>query len=50
MCDQCQHLGSEVIKTGVDPYGLRLWCWLRVGSVDKNQISHDLPTLRLKIN
>jgi hypothetical protein len=23
---------AEVIKTGVDPYGLECWCWLRVGS------------------
>jgi hypothetical protein len=26
---------AEVIKTGVDPYGLGHWCWLRVGSGDK---------------
>jgi hypothetical protein len=26
---------TEVIKTGVDPYGLRCWCWLRVSSGDK---------------
>jgi hypothetical protein len=26
---------AEVIETGVDPYGLRHWCWLRVGSGDK---------------
>jgi hypothetical protein len=26
---------AEVIKTGVDPYGLGRWCWLRVGSGDK---------------
>jgi hypothetical protein len=26
---------AEVIKTGVDPYGLRWWCWFRVGSGDK---------------
>jgi hypothetical protein len=26
---------AEVIKTGVDPYGLGCWCWLRVSSGDK---------------
>jgi hypothetical protein len=26
---------AEVIETGVDPYGLGRWCWLRVGSGDK---------------
>jgi hypothetical protein len=26
---------SEVIETGVDPYRLGGWCWLRVGTVDK---------------
>ncbi len=26
---------AEVIKTGVDPYGLGRWCWFRVGSGDK---------------
>jgi hypothetical protein len=28
-------LSAEVIKTGVDPYGLGRWCWLRVGTGDK---------------
>jgi hypothetical protein len=41
---------AEVIKTGVDPYRLRCWCWLRVCSGDKNQNSHGLPTLMHKIN
>jgi hypothetical protein len=26
---------AKVIETGVDPYGLGHWCWLRVGSGDK---------------
>ncbi len=26
---------AEVFETGVDPYGLRRWCWLKVGSGDK---------------
>jgi hypothetical protein len=26
---------AEVLKTGVDPYGLGRWCWLKVGSGDK---------------
>jgi hypothetical protein len=25
----------EVLETGVDPYGLGCWCWLKVGSGDK---------------
>ncbi len=29
------HFSAEVIKTGVDPYGLGCCCWLRVGSGDK---------------
>jgi hypothetical protein len=42
---------AETIKTGVDPYRLGQWCWLRVSSGDKkSQNSHGLPTLRLKIN
>jgi hypothetical protein len=41
---------AEVIKTGVDSFGLGRWCWLRVGSGDKNQNSYGLPTPRLKIN
>ncbi len=28
------HFLAEVIETGVDPYGLKPWCWLRVGSGD----------------
>jgi hypothetical protein len=43
-------VSAEVIKTGVDPYRLGCWCWLRVGSGDKKRNSHGLPTLRLKIN
>ncbi len=26
---------AEVFETGVDPYGLGRWCWLKVGSGDK---------------
>jgi hypothetical protein len=26
---------AEVLKTGVNPYGLGHWCWLKVGSGDK---------------
>ncbi len=26
---------AEVLETGVDPYGLGHWCWLKVGSGDK---------------
>jgi hypothetical protein len=26
---------TEVLETGVDPYGLGRWCWLKVGSGDK---------------
>jgi hypothetical protein len=26
---------AEVLKTGVDPYRLGCWCWLKVGSGDK---------------
>ncbi len=26
---------AEVIETGVDHYGLRYWCWLKVGSGEK---------------
>ena len=26
---------SEVSKTGVDPYKLGHWCWMKVGSGDK---------------
>jgi hypothetical protein len=26
---------AEVLETGVDPYGLGRWCWLKVGSGDK---------------
>jgi hypothetical protein len=44
------HFSAEVIETGVDPYGLGHWCWLRNGSGDKKQNSHGLPTLKLKIN
>ena len=29
------HFSAEVIETGVDPYGLGCWCWLRVGSGGK---------------
>jgi hypothetical protein len=32
------HFSAEVIETGVDPYRLGRWCWLRVGSGDKNRI------------
>ncbi len=28
------HFTAEVIETGVDPYGLGPWCWLRVGYRD----------------
>ncbi len=29
------HFSSEVVKSGVNSYGLGWWCWLKVGSGDK---------------
>jgi hypothetical protein len=26
---------AKVVKTGVDPYGLGRWCWMKVGSGEK---------------
>jgi hypothetical protein len=29
------HFSAEVVETGVDPYGLGRWCWMKVGSGEK---------------
>jgi hypothetical protein len=28
---------AKVVETGVDPYGLGRWCWMKVGSREKKK-------------